>query len=145
MKFFAFTLLPRLLENNLRKWRKRVSGCSSVAVKTIWKLSRTLGLTYPSLLEVKAFTPPYMPPIYTRVDYCDTCNGSKSKWYMVCVFIFYVKIFMQCTFIYTINLLKPYLFQSSNDSRCSVGLRHPTKKYSNLRKFWIISINLCHF
>ena len=29
---------------------------------------------------------------------------------------------MQSTFIYTINLLKPYLFQSSNDTRCSVGL-----------------------
>ena len=34
---------------------------------------------------------------------------------------------MQSTFIYTINLLKPYLFQSSNDTGCSVGLRQPMK------------------
>ena len=41
---------------------------------------------------------------------------------MTCVFLFYFKIFIQSTFIYTINLLKPYLFQSSNGTRCSVGL-----------------------
>ena len=34
---------------------------------------------------------------------------------------------MQSTIIYTINLLKPYLFQSSNDTGCSVGLRQPMK------------------
>ena len=34
---------------------------------------------------------------------------------------------MQSTFIYTINLLKPYLFQSSNDTGCSVGLRQSMK------------------
>ena len=62
-----------------------------------------------------------------RVDYGDTYNGSKSKWHMACVFLFYFKIFMQSTFIYTINLLKPYLFQSSNDTGCSVGLRQPMK------------------
>ena len=34
---------------------------------------------------------------------------------------------MQSTFIYTVNLLKPYLVQSSNDPGCSVGLRQPVK------------------
>ena len=34
---------------------------------------------------------------------------------------------MQSTFIYTINLLKHYLFQSSNDTGCSVGLRQTMK------------------
>ena len=34
---------------------------------------------------------------------------------------------MQSTIIYTINLLKPYLFQSSNDTGCSVELRQPMK------------------
>ena len=34
---------------------------------------------------------------------------------------------MQSIFIYTINLLKPYLFQSSNDTGCSVGLKHSMK------------------
>ena len=47
---------------------------------------------------------------------------------MACAFLFYVKIFMQSTFVYTITLLKPYLFQSSNDTGCSVGLRHPMNK-----------------
>ena len=46
---------------------------------------------------------------------------------MTCVFLFYFKIFIQSTFIYTINLLKPYLFQSSNDTECLVGLRQPMK------------------
>ena len=35
---------------------------------------------------------------------------------------------MQSTFIYTINLLKRYLFQSSNDIGCSVGLRQTNEK-----------------
>ena len=46
---------------------------------------------------------------------------------MACLFLFYFKIFMQSTFIYTINLLKPNLFQSSNDAEFSVGLRQPMK------------------
>ena len=46
---------------------------------------------------------------------------------MTCVFLFYFKIFMQSTFIYTINLLKPNLLQSSNDTEFSVGLRQPMK------------------
>ena len=46
---------------------------------------------------------------------------------MACLFLFYFKIFMQSIFAYTNNLLKPYLFQSSNDTRCSVELRQPMK------------------
>ena len=46
---------------------------------------------------------------------------------MTCVFLFYFKIFMESTFIFTINLLKLYLFQSSNDTGCSIGLRQPMK------------------
>ena len=30
--------------------------------------------------------------------------------------------------IYTINLIKPSLFQSSNDTGCPVGLKHPMKR-----------------
>ena len=44
---------------------------------------------------------------------------------MACLFIFYFRIFMLSIFIYTINLLKPYLFQSSNDTRSLVGIRQP--------------------
>ena len=42
---------------------------------------------------------------------------------MVCVFLFYVKIFMQSTFpsAQTLSVL------SSNDTEWSVGLRHPMK------------------
>ena len=36
---------------------------------------------------------------------------------------------MQSTFKYTINLLKPHLFQSLNDTGCSVGLRQTNEKY----------------
>ena len=46
---------------------------------------------------------------------------------MTCVFRFYFKIFMQSAIIYTFNLLKPYLFQSSNDTGCSAELRKPMK------------------
>ena len=47
---------------------------------------------------------------------------------MACVFLFYFKLFMQSTFTYTINLLKPYLFQISNDMGCSeLGLDKPMK------------------
>ena len=64
-----------------------------------------------------------------RVGYCGTYNGSKSKWSIASVFFFYFKIFMQSTFIYTMNhLLKPYPFQSSNDTECSVGLRQTNEK-----------------
>ena len=50
---------------------------------------------------------------------------------------------MQSTLIYTMNLLKPYLFQSSNDIGCSVGLRHSNERqlYSNLRRIRIIFIS----
>ena len=34
---------------------------------------------------------------------------------------------MESTLIYTINLLKPYLFQSSCDTGCSVGLKKPMR------------------
>ena len=44
---------------------------------------------------------------------------------MTCVFLFYVKIFMPSTFTFTINLLKPCMFQSSNDTELSFGLRNP--------------------
>ena len=53
-------------------------------------------------------------------------RNMKSKWHMTCVFL-YLKIFRQSTFIYAINLLKPYLFQRSNDTGGSVGLRQPMK------------------
>ena len=56
-----------------------------------------------------------------------TVVGQNGKWHVY--FFFYVKIFMQSIFIYTINLLKPYLFQSSNDTGCSVGLRQTNEKY----------------
>ena len=48
-------------------------------------------------------------------------------WHVYFFFFFYFKTFMQSTFIYTINLLKHYLFQSSNDTGCSVGLRQTVK------------------
>ena len=44
---------------------------------------------------------------------------------MICVFHFYVKTFMQSTFTYSINLLKPCMFHSSNDIVCLVGFGHP--------------------
>ena len=51
-----------------KSWNKRVSGCNLVAVKTIWKFSRTLGLPYPSFWKLKAPPPPppppHMPPKY---------------------------------------------------------------------------------
>ena len=81
-----------------------------------------INLAFP-FVSYKLSPPPHMPPKYESGTY----NGSKSKWHMACVFLFYVKIFMQSTFIYTINLLKPYMFLSSNDIGCSVGLRHPIK------------------
>ena len=34
---------------------------------------------------------------------------------------------MQSTFIRTINMLKSYLFQTSNDTMCSVALKQPMK------------------
>ena len=37
-----------------KSWKKRVSGCNSVDLKTE-KFSRTLGLSYSSLLKVKSF------------------------------------------------------------------------------------------
>ena len=81
-------LLPGLLENE-KRWKERVSGCNSVAVKT-------LGLPYPSLLEVQSFhpNPTCLAPIwiYMRVNYCGTYNASKSKWHIVCIFLFYFKI-----------------------------------------------------
>ena len=54
-----------------------------------------------------------------RVDCCRTYNNSKSEWHIYVMFIFvYVKIFMQSTFIYTVDLLKPNLFQSYSNLIC---------------------------
>ena len=57
---------------------------------------------------------------------------------------FYVKIFMQSTFINTINLLKPYLFQGSNDTGCSIGLRQTNEKYirtwGGFELFWYVYV-----
>ena len=93
-----------------------------------WKFSRTLGLPYPSLLEVKSLTStPHASSMYESGLLWHNNRCIKSKCHMTCVFLFYFKIFIQSTFIYTINLLKPYLFQSSNDTGCSVGLRQPMK------------------
>ena len=88
-------------------------------------------ITLPFLLEVES-SPPPRPSLPTcllnmKVDYCGTYKSSKSEWNMVCVFLFCVKIFMQSTFTYTINLLRPNLFQSSNDTGCSFVLRHLMK------------------
>ena len=44
---------------------------------------------------------------------------------MICAFPFHVKIFMQSTFTYSINLLKPFMFYSSNETGCLVGFGHP--------------------
>ena len=109
-----------------KTWKKRVLGCNSVAVKTIWKLSRTLKFPFPSLLDVKSFHPHPTCLLYMRVDYCGIYSNSKSKWHITCAF-FYVKIFMHSTFIYNINLLKPNLLQGTNDTWCSIGLRHPMR------------------
>ena len=53
---------------------------------------------------------------------------------------------MQSTFIYTINLFKPYLFQSSNDTGCSVGLRQTNEMYiptwGGFELFWQIYLTL---
>ena len=48
-------LLSGLLENE-KSWKKRVSGCNSVAVKTM-KVLQNFRITYPSLLEVHSFHP----------------------------------------------------------------------------------------
>ena len=65
-------------------WKKRVSGCNSVAAKTM-----KIRINLP-LLEVKSFHhhPTYL--LYMRVDYCGTYNGSKSKWHTACAFLFLV-------------------------------------------------------
>ena len=144
MKFFVFTLLPGLLENE-KKLEKRVSGCNSVAVKTIWKFSRTLGLPYPSLLEVKVFTPtPHASYIYE----------SGLLWHIQQQ---QVKMAYDVYFFMLKYLYNPLLYIPSICSKlicfkvqmtltwCSFGLRHPMKKYSNLSRIWIILINLCHF
>ena len=75
---------------------------------------------------LKAFTPPHMPSIYEWIIVAHTMAVSQSGRRHV-YFFFYVKILMQSTFICTINLLNPYLFQSSNDTGCLVGFRHPMK------------------
>ena len=79
-------------------------------------------------MEVKSLTStPHASSMYESGLLWHNNRCIKSKCHMTCVFLFYFKIFIQSTFIYTINLLKPYLFQSSNDTECLVGLRQPMK------------------
>ena len=106
--------------------KKRVSRCNSVAVKTM-KILQNFRITLPFSFGSWKLSSHPTCFLYMRVDYCGTYNGSKSKSHMTYAFLFYFKIFMQFAFIYTVNLFKPYLFQSSNDTGGSVGLRQPTR------------------
>ena len=119
-----------------KSWKKRVSGCNLVAVKTTWKFSKILGLPSLSLLEVKSFhlpSPELAPPIY-KWEWITVANtmavtqnrqalNKRLEW-LPCVFCFCVKIFMHSILTCSINLLKPWIFQSSNNIGCSVGPRH---------------------
>ena len=128
----------------MKKSWKRVSGCNLVAVKTIWKFSRTLGLPYPSLLDVKSFHPtPHA--FYIWVDYCGTYNGSKSNGIRHVYFFFMLKYWCN-PLLYapsTCSALICFKVQMTLDVQ--LGLDTQWKVYSNLTRIWIILINLCHF
>ena len=90
-----------------KSWKKRVSGCNSVAVKT---MKIRINLLY---WKLKAFTPtPHISYIWEWIIVAHTTAVSQNGIRHV-HFFFYFKIFVQSTFIYIMNLLKPYLFQSS--------------------------------
>ena len=138
-------LLSGLLQNE-KSWKKRVSRCNSVAVKTM-KVLQNFRITLPFPFRSSQLSPtPHMPRSYISLYECiivaHTMAVSQNS-IQPCVFLFYFKIFMQSTLIYTMNLLKPYLFQSSNDIWCSVRLRQINAKqlYLNLRRIRIIFIN----
>ena len=120
-------MLPGLLEIEKKLEEKGISGCNSVDVKTENSPERS---DYPTLpfWKLKAFTStPHASSMYQSGLLWHNNLSINSKWHITCVFLFYFKIFMQSTFTYTINLLKPCLFQSSNDTVFSVGLRQPMK------------------
>ena len=135
-------MLRGLLENEKKLEEKGIRAQFSWCKD--WKSFRTLGLPYPSLLEVKSLTStPPASSMYESGLLWHNNRSIKSKWHMTCVFLFYFKIFIQSTFIYTINLLKPYMFQMTLGVQ--LGLGNQWKLCSNLRRIWITLINLCHF
>ena len=97
-------------------------------LKDNMNISQDFRITIPfPFWKLKAFTPtPHASYIREWIIVAHTTALSQNDiWHVY--FFFYVKIFMQSTFIYTINLLNPYLFQSSNDTSCPVGLKHQMK------------------
>ena len=104
---FWFYIVTRIAWKWKKAEKKRVSGCNSVAVKT---MKIRINLLY---CKLKAFTPtPHISYIWEWIIVAHITAVSQNGIRHV-HFFFYFKIFVQSTFIYIINLLKPYLFQSS--------------------------------
>ena len=105
--------MPGLLEIE-KSWKKRVSECNSVAIKTtkiipFWKLK---ALTHPTCLLIWEWI----------IVAHTTAVSQNGIWH---VYFFYILKYLRNPLlnIYAINLLKPYLFQSLNETGSSVGLR----------------------
>ena len=104
---FWFYIVTRIAWKWKQAERKGYQGVIQLLLR-LWKL----GLTF-RYWKLKAFTTtPHTSYIWEWIIVAHTTAVSQNGIRHV-HFFFYFKIFMQSTFIYIINLLKPYLFQSS--------------------------------
>ena len=124
--------------------RTRYQGLIQL-LQRLWKLFKTLGLPYRSLLEVKSF---HLHPtclLNMWVDYCGTYNGSNLKWHnMSCVFLFILKYFCNPLLCIPSICLNFICFKVQMTLGVQLSLGNQWKVYSNLRRIWIILINICH-
>ena len=124
-----------------KSWKKRVSGCNSVAVKTenspeLWN--------YPTLpfWKSKAFTP--TPTfLWESIIVADTTAVSQNGiWH---VYFFFILKYLCNPLLYIPSICSNLIcFKVQMTLSFQLGLDNQWKVYSNLR-IWIILINLCHF
>ena len=128
-------MLPGLLEIE-KSWKKMVSECNSVAVKNMkilpfWKL--------------KAFThTPHVPLIWEWIIVTHTTAVSQNGiWH---VYFFFILKYLFNPLLYIPSICSNCIcFKVQMTLGVQLGLDNQWKVYSNLRKIWIILINLCHF
>ena len=133
-----------------KSWKTRVSGYNSVAAKITWKFSRTLGLSFLSCLEVKSFHLPNPTHLYISESGLLWITNRKllmMNWND----IWHVPFFFVLKYLCNPPLNVPWIcsnlvnFKVYMTLSVQLGLDTQWILYSNLRRIWIILINLCHF
>ena len=138
----------------LKKWCKKiVTGCNSVAAKTTYKESPsiqnygTLHFPFGSSSKASTHSTHTSPHLYVNQwVWVTIANMANFFVYGLRLFFFFaLKFFSQSIFICPINLLNFVRFPVQTALSIQLDFSTQWIVYSNLRSFWFLSMNLCHF